>query len=288
MTKKYTYILWVLGVCIGGMSCSNDNGYTPVEPDPVSPVVFDLNEYPFETLSEYNFFEGDLSSLDPVYGVLPFTLNSTLFTDYAKKKRFVWMPDNQQAAYVADAEILEFPVGAILIKNFYYDNVLPENRTMIIETRLMYKTETGWAFANYLWNDEQTEAYFYLTTESSFVSFDWLENGVQKSVNYKVPRFAECFTCHNKYDTPFPIGPKPQNLDLNYAFEDGAMNQLGKWIEQGYLDGSNLPSSINAVANWKDTSESLENRVRSYLDINCAHCHSDQSYCDYAHMRFCL
>ena len=26
--------------------------------------------------------------------------------------------------------------------------------------------------------------------------------------------------------------------------------------------------------------------MRSYVDINCAHCHSDDSYCDYRPMRF--
>ena len=69
------------------------------------------------------------------------------------------MPQDQTAYYIADNEILDFPTGSILIKNFYYDNVLPEMQTKIIETRLMIKKEDGWIFAEYVWNDSQSEAY---------------------------------------------------------------------------------------------------------------------------------
>jgi len=55
----------------------------------LSTVNYDLANYPLPTLSEYNFFQGDLKDLNPTFGVLPYTLNSKLFTDYAKKKRFV-------------------------------------------------------------------------------------------------------------------------------------------------------------------------------------------------------
>ncbi len=282
LNKAYKLLVWCLFYTLM-WSCAEDNSYTIVEPDPVSPVVFNLDEVPFQLLSEYNFFEGEMSQLKPVYGVLPYSLNSTLFSDYAKKKRFVWMPSESSASYINDATPLDFPNGAVLIKNFYYNNVLPENDTKILETRLMYKKDDGWRFANYVWNDEQTEATF--TTEHAYFEFDWIEQGVTKSVNYKVPRFAECFTCHNNFDTPNPIGPKPQNLNRSYVFDDGTMNQLNKWIEQGYLQ-DNLPDNISSTVDWKDSSQPIGLRARSYLDINCAHCHSDQSYCDYAHMRF--
>ena len=127
---------------------------------PVTPVNYNLEAFPYDTLSEYNFFKGILSDLDPVFGVLPYDLNSTLFSDYAKKKRFVWMPENVKADYVSDNKSLDFPEGSILIKSFYYDNVLPSGNSKIIETRLMIKKGGVWTFANYVWNDEQTEAFF--------------------------------------------------------------------------------------------------------------------------------
>ena len=76
------------------LSCSDDNN--PIIPDdeiyepiPVSPVVLDIDAFPFNTLSEYNFFEGEMKAQEPVLGVIPYEPISALFTDYAKKKRFV-------------------------------------------------------------------------------------------------------------------------------------------------------------------------------------------------------
>jgi hypothetical protein len=82
-----------------------------------------------------------------------------------------------------------------------------------------------------------------------------------------------------------PIGVKPQNLNGIYEYDEGLKNQLQKWIEVGYLE-NNLPTDINTVIDYKDTSQSLEMRVRSYVDINCASCHRDEGHCSYRPMRF--
>ncbi|WP_299223378.1 Ig-like domain-containing protein [uncultured Psychroserpens sp.] len=262
------------------ISCSTET--VTITVNPVTPVVFNLDEIPYNTLSEYHFFEGELKNLEPAFGVVPYDLNSTLFTDYALKKRFVWMPNNSKASYNTDGTPLNFPIGSVLIKNFYYDNVQPTNTTRIIETRLMYMTEEGWDFAKYVWNESQTEATF--TNNGSFINIDWVEEGITNSVNYRIPSRNECFTCHNKFGTPLPIGPKPQNLNKTYNYPDGISNQLSKWIEVGYLE-NNLPTSIVSTVKWSDESLPLELRVRSYLDINCAHCHSEESYCEYRPLR---
>lgn len=288
MLNHYTKYLCLLLVSVSFFSCGTDDGYTIVESDDdpvlVSPVVFDIDEVPYQTLSEYNFFDGTMKDLNPVYGVLPYDMISPLFSDYAHKKRYIWMPSNVRASYVNDYSILNFPVGTVLIKNFYYDNVLPDGHTQILETRLQIKKEDGWVFANYIWNEEQTQAEFDL--DGSFVPLDFIENDVVKSVNYRVPSSAQCLTCHKSdNDVPQPIGVKPQNLNRTLTYEDGTMNQLEKWVEMGYL-APNYPNSIDTVVNWEDGTQSLDLRVRSYLDINCAHCHSDNRHCDYRPMRF--
>ena len=281
MLKKYTYLLWIFCSLLV-LSCSEDDTYTPIEEPEVSPVVFDIASVPYQNLSEYNFFEDVMSDQSPVYGVVPYTLINTLFTDYAKKKRFVWMPSDVKASYVNDDVPLNFPIGTILIKSFYYDNVLPNDVTKLIETRLMIKKEEGWIFANYVWNEDQTEAS--LDLNGSFVEFDWIQDGETKNVNYRIPAGPECRTCHKKNEVPFPIGPKPRNLNRDYDYEDGSNNQLAELVDMNYLES--VPANVSALASWKDASQSLTDRVRGYVEINCAHCHSDDSHCSYRPMRF--
>ncbi len=269
-------------------SCSGDDNYQPVTmDDPIveeSPVVFNIDSVPYQTLSEYNFFDGDLSNLEPVYGVLPYDLISPLFSDYASKKRFIWMPDDVSASYIDDHSIMDFPTGTVLIKNFYYENVLPDNTQKIIETRLQIKKPSGWIFSNYIWNEAQTEAEFNLN--GGTLPVDFIIGNETKSVNYRIPPASQCATCHKaENEDPFPIGMKPNSLNMNYLYSDGSDNQLDKWIAMGYLE-NNVPDNIDTVVDWTDESQSLELRVRSYLDINCAHCHSDNRHCDYRPVRF--
>lgn len=267
-------------ICDAG-NCKTENVTVTITSSSV--VNYNLDSFPYQTLSEYNFFQGDIKDLNPNFGVIPYSLNSTLFSDYAKKKRFIWMPNNTSATYVSDDKPLNFPVGSVLIKNFYYNNVLPNDVTKIIETRLMIRKDDGWIFANYVWNSEQNEAQ--LDLNGSYVDLEWQENGELNSVQYRIPAGPECHTCHKVMEVSEPIGPKPRNLNLEYAYAGGLANQLTKFVEIGYLENS-IPQNISRLPNYDDTSESLGLRVRAYLDINCAHCHSEETHCAYRPMRF--
>lgn len=273
------------------ISCNSSDEADQYEP--VSPVVMDLTQVPYPKLSDYKFFEGDLKNLTPSLGVLPYKPASALFSDYAHKKRFVWMPKGTKAAYNGDGKILELPVGAAIIKNFYYDHIQPSNATKIIETRIMIRKASGWIFANYVWNDEQTEAFFDLA--GSYQDLSWTENGETKSVTYRIPSEVQCITCHKTKElidgveqTVYtPIGIKPQNMNFNYTYGSEVKNQLTKWIQTGYLENNfTLPTEANSTVDYEDTSKSLDLRARSYIDINCAHCHTDNKHCDYRPMRF--
>lgn len=271
------YFLFIFCIAFFIISCSSDN-----EPQEVSPVVLEWENLPYEKLSQYNLFKTPLSEMEPVYGVIPYEPISSLFTDYALKKRFIWMPENVKATYKSDGESLDFPVGTILVKNFYYENVIPNNSRKILETRLMIRQTDKWIFANYVWNEDQTEAVYNMN--GSFVEVNWNQNGQNKSVNYRIPNGAECVTCHNKGGNPLPIGTKPQSLNKNFNYSSGLQNQLQKLKDFGYL--TSYPNSITTVVNYSDFTQPLNLRVRSYFDINCAHCHSDDGFCNYRAPRF--
>jgi uncharacterized repeat protein (TIGR03806 family) len=247
-------------------------------------VTLDLDKFPYDTLSEYNFFNGALNAIEPAYGVLPYEPISSLFTDYAVKERFVWVPVGETASFDQNNKSLDFPTGSALIKMFYYNNVLPTNTTKIIETRVMVKTQNGWDFAEYEWNEAQTEASLETTEDGGYTEVNWLQDGQERFVNYRIPAKQQCVICHSNDFETVPLGIKPQNINSFLTYDDGPSNQLQKLIDFGYLEDA-LPSNITTVVDWEDASNSLEQRAKSYLDINCGNCHIDGGQGDYRAIR---
>ncbi len=300
MKNHYAAVLFISAFILLIYSCSstddesyitlsNKNGGTTP-----GPITLDLSQLPLPKLSDYHFFTGALKNLKPNYKVLPYQPASSLFSDYAHKKRFVWMPKGTKATYNGAENALEFPVGSVLIKNFYYENVQPSNTTKIIETRLMVLKSDGWKFYDYVWNEAQTEAFLDTDGNGVFVPITFVENSVTRSITYKIPSQTECTTCHSLNTTgesggerSIPIGVKPQNLNTLYNYGNYSRNQLTQWKTWGYLDTTLPPlASLYSTVDYNDTSKSLELRARSYIDINCAHCHRTGGHCDYVPQRF--
>ncbi|MBK9146860.1 MAG: hypothetical protein IPM12_03450 [Flavobacteriales bacterium] len=251
--------------------------------DPEEAVSMDMDQVPYPTLSQYRFFIGAMAAHQPNGGVLPYEVITPLFSDYAHKFRFVWMPPGTSASHVSDHAPLDFPNGTALIKTFYFDNVQPADARRILETRVMIKRDGQWLFADYIWNDEQTEAV--LDLNGRFVPITWRDDqGNDRLQQYRIPAWAECFTCHKQDDVAMPIGPKLRNLARTVEYDNGPADQIGKWVDAGYLQpGFPAPQP---VARWDDPGTSLNDRIRAYVDMNCAHCHSEGKHCDYRPMRF--
>ena len=240
-----------------------------------SEVVVLIDNPPFEKLSDYHFFRGKLSNLIPNNRVLPYDLNSSLFTDYAKKSRFVWMPKDSNAQY-QNLEVLEFPIGSVLIKNFYYDldETSLNSERKIIETRLLIHRKEEWEAHTYVWNKQQTEATLDLVGD--IIPVDWISPaGKRMHVNYIIPNKNQCLGCHSKKNILTPIGPKIRNLNKDFVYPDGIENQLNKWVSHDYLKGLDVSIEHPVTAQWqKPYSGSLHLRAMAYLDINCGHCHN--------------
>jgi uncharacterized repeat protein (TIGR03806 family) len=237
-------------------------------------VQLDVSAKPFELLSQYHFFKGKLHDLLPNDKIIPYDLNSPLFSDYAHKARFVYMPDGKVADYQED-KVLQLPVGACLIKNFYYpaDFRKGEDDKRIMETRLLVHRPDGWEGVEYIWNDEQTDAKMEVAGDIKHVS--WIHyDGSKKETDYIIPSKNQCKSCHWINGAITPIGPKVRNLNKDFAYADGKDNQLLKWTKVGILKGTPDIKTCAKMANYSDESASLGDRARAYLDINCAHCHN--------------
>lgn len=229
---------------------------------------------PKQKLSEYGFFSGDLKELKPAENVFPFELNSTLFSNYAEKLRFVFVPKEKPVPYKENG-VLDFPEGTFLIKNFYYpfDFRHPEKGRRIIETRLLVHTTQGWQAWPYYWNDEQTEAFYDVSGESTEVTYI-NEKGKTIRAAYHVPNKNECKGCHSYNQKMQPIGPTAAELNKEVNTADGLKNQLVVWKEKGLLAGLPSINEVPKMPAWNNPSTAtLNERARAYLDINCSHCH---------------
>lgn len=224
-----------------------------------------------EKLSAYGFFKGELKNLEPAEGVIHYELNAPLFSDYAYKKRFVKFPKGTFASYNAD-DVLDFPEGTVLIKNFYYpaDFRKPDENIRILETRLLMLENGTWSALPYIWNEEQTEAYLDVSGRSIEVSWTH-DDGTIKQVNYSVPNMNQCKGCHLRGDKVMPIGPTARQL--NGSIRGQQKNQLEHLAALGLLHN---PPPINTVArlvDYDNATEQLDLRARAWLEVNCAHCH---------------
>ncbi|WP_231118254.1 SO2930 family diheme c-type cytochrome [Lysobacter silvisoli] len=230
-------------------------------------------------------------------GVLPYGLNSALFTDYAHKLRTVWMPKGSAARYDAQ-NAFDFPVGTVLSKTFYYpravgadgdvvarsddqadfaEGALDLKRVRLIETRLLVRRAEGWIALPYVWNAEQTQAR--LMRGGELISLTLRDGqGRDEAATYQVPDQNQCGGCHGtdiKSKALQPIGPKARHLNRDYAYADGRAHQFARWQQAGYLQGAPAAADAPHAADWRDAARaSLDARARAYLDINCGHCHS--------------
>ena len=230
-------------------------------------------EEPFpKQLSEWRLFVSGSKPLTPNKGVVPYDLNTPLFSDYADKYRFVWMPAGTSAKYSEDG-VFEFPVGTVLAKTFAFPATDGSGKERIIETRLLVHGKNGWVGLPYVWNAEQTDARLELVANPTEVTRKAADGSVQK-INYIIPNANECKQCHDNNKVTLPIGPKARNLNKEFPYADGAANQLTYWTKVGYLKGAPAAETAPKVPAWDNVaSGSLEARARAYLDNNCAHCH---------------
>ncbi|MFP4597782.1 MAG: SO2930 family diheme c-type cytochrome [Persicimonas sp.] len=230
---------------------------------------------PFEKLSEYCFFRGDPATHQPSEGVVAFDVSTKLYSDRSDKLRFVVLPEGETIAF-DETERWEFPVGSILIKTFYYphDARDPSLGRDLLETRLLIRGEEEWEPQIYRWNEEQTEADRFLLGQN--VDVDWIdEDGEDVSTRYMIPTKSDCKSCHNHDDQIIALGPRTRQLNRDNDYGDGPVNQLAHFEQLGLFD-TDLPplDTLDKLIDPVDDSHPIDQRARTYLEGNCAHCHS--------------
>mgnify|MGYP000359392725 CR=1 FL=1 len=253
---------------------------TETEDDP-EPVNLDTDAYPFETLSDYNFFRGPLRDQVPNEGVIGFTVASPLWADAAQKGRFFVIPEGTAIGFTEQGA-WEFPEGTVFIKSFFFDQdrgVAGDLR--IVETRLLVLQPDGeWQGYVYLWNEAQTEAE--RSRAGGDIELDYLDaQGRPQSQLYLVPDQNLCETCHRHDDRTVILGPTTRQMNTRWSM-DGTdeVNQIDWLAANGFFEGEVPPSGQLPALVDPASDAPLDARARSYLHGNCAHCHRPSGLAD--------
>ena len=263
----------------------SDTGLTSVSNEAASRTSR-LSQYRSK-LSDYGLFQEPMGKLQPAEGVIEYQLNTPLFTDYAQKQRLIKLPAGTAIDYTPHGP-LDFPVGTIIAKTFYYahdlqpDQIEGQGQRQLIETRILENRggEVGWVGIPYVWNEDQTDAELAIAGDAIDVSWIHTDGTVRKNV-HAVPNLNDCKRCHTNLVME-PVGPKANNLNLRLDGRNknltraAPVNQLVAWQDMGWLRGLPDLDSVPRLVKWDDPSESIHDRARAYLDVNCAHCHNEQ------------
>ena len=225
--------------------------------------------------------------------------NPTLFrSDYAGKLRTLSLPKGAQVSLDADTERFVYPVGTIITKTFYYRRAAGSQRSefrlvkanqgaefgvndfslstlTLLETRVLVKRAGGWAALPYVWDADQQDAT--LSPAGALIRAslqDADRSQAPQTFAYLVPNQNQCAGCHvldQATKAMLPIGPHPRHLATGRQGD-----QLADWVASGALsdEGLQRAKGLGANVDWRDGHQPLNQRARSYLDINCGHCHS--------------
>ncbi len=166
-----------------------------------------------DKLSDYGLFKGKIADLVPNDQGISYELASALFTDYAEKKRVIFLPKGKKIV-ASDHGLPNFPDGTIIAKTFFYPKrgTSQESKSILLETRLLINESGQWNAATYQWNSTQDEAF--LLADSAAVPVLFLDGkSVKRQTNYIIPSRTDCIACHRQGDRILPIGPKIRNLN---------------------------------------------------------------------------
>lgn len=267
------HLVWIGLVFL--LACGVDEPSGPaLEPRPETQTCLpDLSEGMPARLSDTGCFT-DLKALEPGPDLIPYEVNSQLWTDGAFKYRYMVVPSSKRITIHED-DSWAFPEGSILIKVFGFELDVGDPRSRrAVETRFMVRRDAGWEYATYRWNGEGTEAD--LLEEGTVVEYTIRENGQATVIEYLFPDRDTCTTCHG---APIDdvLGPRTEQLNRDHDYGGVVANQLAAMsdIDLFALDAAEEidPSAEPRMSNPQLGEGTLEEQARAYLDANCAHCH---------------
>ena len=229
-------------------------------------------------LSESGLFQS-VRNAQPAPGVLPYEINSELWSDGAIAERLVAIPGGGRIR-VNEQGIWQFPEGSVLARTISLEpeQGKPASRRRV-ETQILHRESEAWRPYSYLWNDKQDDADLVGALGATLTIKDG-KPGTDHERTYRVHARSECILCHNpwveKKTTIFgvqsasPLGINTLQTNKPLARAGPGANQLKVFHEAGILSWTPVVARLPRLVDPYDESANLDQRARSYLQTNCA------------------
>lgn len=199
----------------------------------------------------------------PAAGLIPYEVNTPLWSDGADKQRWMALPDNTKIHVEADGD-WTFPNGTVLMKQFSVGGKR-------VETRLLMRHPDGiWAGYSYEWLDDGSDAVLLQAGKTKAVS---------PTQNWTYPSRSDCLECHTTA-AGRSLGLETAQMNRQELYPSTPVNRVSPQLDTldhiGMFDAP-LAANPPALVAPDDTTATVETRARDYLHANCSFCHRPSS-----------
>jgi putative heme-binding domain-containing protein len=225
-------------------------------------------------------------------GVVPYEVNAARWADHAVAERFLAIPVSGTAMLFDNWRRLEaefygsyfFPpaetvLGETLAIDMERGN--PKTRKRL-ETQILHFDGKTWRGYSYLWNDAGTDADL-VDSKGTNLTLNIADRSApegKRRQTWHVPSRGECMTCHNPW-SGFALSMTPHQLDRDVVVAGKKSNQIDLFRQLGLIELKHRAGDLDASFSGPlpeplvdpYSSGDLERRTRSYLHVNCSHCH---------------
>jgi putative heme-binding domain-containing protein len=260
------------------------------------------DEHPFpQRLTETGIFES-VAAVRPAPGVVSYSINARQWSDSATAQRLVGIPGTASVRLYAEPlpiagsmflRSLEFPTDSVLVKTLSLEMKTGEaSSSRPVETQLLHFNGRDWRGYTYEWNEEATDAVLVAATGKTrtLVLADPSQPGGQRRQTWRYSSRMECLRCHNPWsDNALAFNLRQLNRDASFG---GVTNnqihifrQIGLLEEVGASQSGGTaavqppplkdPEALPRFVDPYDATAGISQRARTYLHVNCAHCHRD-------------
>jgi putative heme-binding domain-containing protein len=234
-------------------------------------TVEQANPFP-RYLSETGLFRST-RDLSLAAGVYPYRIAVQAWQDGAECDYVLAIPGSETISTARQQRQWKYPAGSVFAKTLSREVIhqgQPAN--LRIETQLLHFDGIAWQPYSYRWNEEQTDAGLVSADGESRELNTVDQHGRSTVSQWRYHSRSECRACHSN-QAGGAIGFTFSNLAVS-DLQSVDRGQVEAFVDLQILDRSPPPEwSLSPMVAPSHPSASLEQKARSYLAANCAHCH---------------